>query len=37
MCDVYIVEAARCPMGRRGGDLTTLQPADLLGTVIERV
>ncbi len=33
MPDVVIVEAARSPIGRRGGGLSTLHPADLLGAV----
>ena len=33
MRDVYIVEAARSPIGRRRGDLATLHPGDLLGVV----
>src|SRR6185295_328233 len=31
--DVVIVEAVRSPIGRRGGGLSTLHPADLLGAV----
>ena len=31
--DVFIVEAVRSPIGRRGGGLSTLHPADLLGAV----
>src|SRR5688500_6385106 len=31
--DVVIVEAVRSPIGRRGGGLSTLHPADLLGQV----
>jgi len=31
--DVVIVEAVRSPMGRRNGGLSTMHPADLLGTV----
>jgi len=31
--DVVIVEALRSPIGRRGGGLSTLHPADLLGQV----
>ena len=31
--DVVIVEAVRSPMGRRGGGLSTMHAADLLGTV----
>ena len=33
MTDVVIVEAVRSPIGRRGGGLSTLHPADLLGQV----
>lgn len=33
MTDVVIVEAVRSPLGRRGGGLSTLHPADLLGAV----
>jgi len=35
MRDVYIVEAVRSPLGRRGGGLSTLHPADLLGAVMQ--
>ena len=35
MGDVFIVEAARSPLGKRGGSLSTLHPADLLGTVMK--
>src|SRR4051812_28245568 len=31
--DVVIVEAVRTPLGRRNGGLSTVHPADLLGTV----
>ena len=31
--DVVIVEAVRSPLGRRNGGLSTVHPADLLGTV----
>jgi acetyl-CoA C-acetyltransferase len=31
--DVVIVEALRSPIGRRGGGLSTMHPADLLGAV----
>lgn len=34
MRDVFIVEAARSPLGRRGGALSTLHPTDLLGKVL---
>jgi len=33
MSEVVIVEAVRSPIGRRGGGLSTMHPADLLGTV----
>src|SRR2546421_3193261 len=33
MPDVVIVEAVRSPIGRRGGGLSTLHPADLLAQV----
>ena len=33
MTDVVIVEAVRSPLGRRSGGLSTMHPADLLGTV----
>ena len=33
MTDVVIVEAVRSPLGRRGGGLSTLHPAELLGAV----
>ena len=34
MTDVVIVEAVRSPVGRRGGGLSSLHPADLLAQVI---
>ena len=34
MTDVVIVEAVRSPVGRRGGSLSSLHPADLLAQVI---
>ncbi|HEX2564924.1 MAG TPA: steroid 3-ketoacyl-CoA thiolase [Acidimicrobiales bacterium] len=34
MADVVIVEAVRTPIGRRNGGLSTVHPADLLGTVL---
>ncbi len=34
MTDVVIVEAVRSPIGRRGGGLSTMHPADLLGSVV---
>ena len=33
--EVVIVEALRSPIGRRGGGLSTIHPADLLGAVIK--
>ena len=33
MTDVVIVEAVRSPIGRRGGGLSTMHAADLLGAV----
>src|SRR5919108_321619 len=33
MADVVITEAVRSPIGRRGGGLSTMHPADLLGAV----
>jgi acetyl-CoA acetyltransferase len=36
MRDVYIVEAVRSPLGRRGGSLAGVHPADLLGAVCEQ-
>ncbi|MCU0669791.1 MAG: steroid 3-ketoacyl-CoA thiolase [Myxococcota bacterium] len=33
MRDVFIVEAVRTPLGKRGGGLATVHPADLLGSV----
>jgi acetyl-CoA C-acetyltransferase len=33
MSDVVIVEAVRSPIGRRGGGLSSMHPADLLGAV----
>ena len=33
MADVYIVEACRSPIGKRGKGLAGLKPADLLGAV----
>jgi acetyl-CoA C-acetyltransferase len=35
MRDVFIVEAVRSPLGKRGGSLSTLHPADLLGGVMQ--
>jgi acetyl-CoA C-acetyltransferase len=37
MSDVVIVEAVRTPVGRRGGGLCGVHPADLLGTVLGEV
>jgi acetyl-CoA C-acetyltransferase len=34
MTDVMIVEAVRSPIGRRGGGLSTMHPADLLAAVL---
>jgi acetyl-CoA C-acetyltransferase len=34
MAEVFVVEAVRSPLGRRGGGLATLHPADLLGNVM---
>ena len=33
MSNVVIVDAVRTPIGRRGGGLSTMHPAELLGTV----
>ena len=33
MGEVFIVEAVRSPLGRRNGGLSTVHPADLLGSV----
>jgi len=33
MRDVFIVEAGRSPLGRRGGSLSTLHPVDLLAAI----
>jgi acetyl-CoA C-acetyltransferase len=35
MRDVFIVEAVRSPLGKRGGSLATMHPADLLGAVMK--
>jgi acetyl-CoA C-acetyltransferase len=35
MRDVYIVAAVRSPLGRRGGSLASVHPADLLGAVMQ--
>ena len=37
MTDVVIVEAVRTPVGRRGGGLSTMHPADLLATCQQEV
>jgi len=37
MNDVVIVEAVRTPIGRRNGGLSTVHPADLLGTALLEV
>ena len=37
MSDVVIVEAVRTPVGKRNGGLSTVHPADLLGTVQKAV
>src|SRR6266545_6083712 len=37
MTDVVIVEAVRTPIGRRGGGLSSVHPADLLGLVQQEV
>jgi acetyl-CoA C-acetyltransferase len=35
MAEVFVVEAVRSPLGKRGGGLSTLHPADLLGSVMK--
>src|SRR5512134_3325090 len=35
MRDVFIVEAVRSPLGKRGGSLASMHPADLLGAVMK--
>jgi acetyl-CoA C-acetyltransferase len=35
MSNVVIVDAVRTPVGRRGGGLSTVHPADLLSTVLK--
>jgi len=35
MSEIFIVEAVRSPFGKRGGGLSTLHAADLLGTVMK--
>ncbi|HET6835076.1 MAG TPA: steroid 3-ketoacyl-CoA thiolase [Acidimicrobiales bacterium] len=37
MADVVIVEAVRTPVGRRNGGLSTVHPADLLGSALSEV
>jgi acetyl-CoA C-acetyltransferase len=37
MTDVVIVEAVRTPVGRRNGGLSTVHPADLLGTALSEL
>jgi acetyl-CoA C-acetyltransferase len=37
MPDVVIIEAVRSPIGRRGGGLSTLHPADLLAQVLSEL
>jgi len=37
MSDVVIIEAVRSPVGRRGGGLSTLHPADLLAQVLSEL
>ena len=37
MADVVIVEAVRTPVGRRNGALSSVHPADLLGTALTEV
>ena len=33
MSDIVIVEAVRSPVGRRGGELSTIHPSDLLSEI----
>lgn len=35
MAEVLIIDAVRTPVGRRGGGLSTMHPADLLGVALE--
>ena len=35
MADVVIIDAVRSPVGRRGGGLSTVHPADLLATLLQ--
>ena len=37
MTETVIVEAVRTPVGRRGGGLSTMHPADLLAVVLREV
>ena len=37
MTDVVIIEAVRTPVGRRGGGLSGMHPADLLGTALSEL
>ncbi|MFN8053038.1 MAG: steroid 3-ketoacyl-CoA thiolase [Acidimicrobiales bacterium] len=37
MSDVVIIEAVRTPIGRRGGGLSSVHPADLLSTVLSEL
>lgn len=37
MTEAYIVDAVRAPTGRRGGALSSLHPADLLGLVLKEL
>ena len=37
MLDAYLIDAVRTPVGRRGGGLATVHPADLAGHVITAV
>src|SRR3954467_6248422 len=37
MTDVVIIDALRSPAGRRGGGLSTMHAADLLGTVLRQL
>ena len=37
MSNVVIIDAVRTPIGKRGGGLSTMHPADLLGTVLQAI
>ena len=37
MSEVVIVEAVRSPIGRRGGGLSSMHSADLLGSVLKEL